>query len=140
MTEAWQEDLTPVARSTRDPVATIVLPDQSFELEDLRELAESLDRAGLPVTVAESASQRRLLDPNVVTPLVIHVSPTVHDVFVAFAGGAAWDGVKMAFGRLRRTGDAEQADELTADVEIQGDRFHAVGPRLRKRRGGEGGP
>ena len=116
------EDWTPVARSASEPVATIVLPEENFDLEDLRELAAALERAGLPVVVAEADMQRRILELG---HIVIHISPTAHDLFIAAGGAAAWDGVKTAFRGLRRTGQAEDDAELTVDVEITSDRFRA---------------
>lgn len=117
------DDWTPVARSAGAPVATIVLPEEQYELEDLRELAAALEGAGLPVVVAESDTQRRIVGE--IAHITIHVSPTLHDLFVATAGAAVWDGVKAAFGRLGRTKQSEDHADLIVDVEITSDRFHA---------------
>ena len=117
-----EDDWTPVARSTREPVASIVLPDESFELEDLDELARALEEAGLPVLIAESPAQRRLIVSPQEVHVVIHVAK---DVLTGVAASAAWEGVKAAFARLRRRGHRADASELTIYVEIRTDRLVA---------------
>jgi hypothetical protein len=125
MTVAPEDDWTPVARSSREAVATIVLPDESFELEDLRELARSLGEVGFPVLVAESASQRRSIVAAAAIPVVIHVAPIVKDLLVGVTATATWDAIKSAFGRLRRRGDQAGASELIIDLQVQSDHLVA---------------
>jgi hypothetical protein len=124
ITRTTEDDWTPVARSTGDPVAVIVLPDESFELEDLRELARAFEQAGLPVLIAERAVQRRVV-PLVVVPVVIHFTPALQAVLVGVAGSAAWDGIKVAFARIRFRGERTSPSELNIDVQIHSDRLIA---------------
>jgi hypothetical protein len=125
------DDWTPVARSDGDPVATVVLPDANFALEDLRELARELGEAGVPVLVVESPEQRRIIiAAPLVIPIIIHLGPVLEEVAVGVLASAAWEGIKGAFGRLRRRDARGDPAELVVDVRIQGDRFaaHACGP------------
>jgi hypothetical protein len=122
-TSMSEDDWTPVARSADDPVAVVVVPDQCFELDDLRELTRVLGEAGLPVVVAESPGQRRVIPVDAVVPIAIHVSPVLKELFIGVAGTAAWDGIKGAFGRLRRR--QAESPELTIDVQIESGRLSA---------------
>lgn len=115
---AIEDDWTTVARSDQEPRAAIVLPDESFELEDLRELARALEKAGLPVLIAESPSTRRVVD-HASLSVLIQASPIFRDILTGVAASAAWDGVKAAFGRLRRRGEPTEAPELAVDVRVQ---------------------
>jgi hypothetical protein len=128
--EVAEDDWTPVASSHREPVAVVVLPDETFDLEDLDGLARALDAAGLPVQVDESTEQRRLVPVPLVLPVVIHVAPAVHDLLIGVAASAIWDGVKAAFARLRPRGEPSDASELTIDLDVRGEhlRAHARGP------------
>jgi hypothetical protein len=111
------DDWTPVARSDLDPVAVIEVPDSSFELEDLRELARSLEDAGLPVLVAESPAQRRVVEQLV--PIVIHVPPALEAVLEGVAASAAWEAIKAAFGRIRRREHRNEPSELIIDLRVE---------------------
>ena len=111
------DDWTPVARSNLDPVAVIEVPDARFELDDLRELARSLEEAGLPVLVAESPAQRRAVEQLV--PIVIHVPPALEAVLAAVAGAAVWDAIKNAFARIRRQGHQNEPSELIIDLRVE---------------------
>jgi hypothetical protein len=115
---AEEADWTTVARSIQEPAAAIVLPDETFELDDLRELARALEDAGLPVLIAESPSTRRIVDHASVSVL-IQASPVFRDILTGVAASAAWDGVKAAFGRLRRRGEAAQTPELSVDLRVR---------------------
>jgi hypothetical protein len=117
------DDWTPVARSNLDPVAVVEVPDASFELEDLRELARSLEDAGLPVLVAESPAQRRVVEQLV--PIVIHISPALEAVLDGVAAAAAWDAIKAAFTRIRRRGDRDAPSELTIELRVESDHLLA---------------
>jgi hypothetical protein len=110
------DDWTPVARSDLDPVAVIEVPSGSFELDDLRQLARSLEDAGFPVLVVESPAQRRVVDQLV--PVVIHVLPTVKVVLVGAAGSAVWDAIKAVFGRRRRE-HQEEPSQLKIDLRVE---------------------
>src|SRR5713226_7287751 len=114
-----EDDWTPVARSVRDPAAVIVLPDESFELEDLRQLAHALEDAGLPVLIAESTAQRRVIVDPLAVPVVIHIAPVFKDLLVGLAASASWDAIKAAFGRIRRRGKQSEQSELTIDLRVQ---------------------
>ena len=124
------DDWTPVARSNIDPVAVIEVPDASFELEDLRELARSLEDAGLPVLVAESPNQRRVVEQFV--PIVIHIPPALEAVLEGMAASAAWDAIKAAFARIRRRGHRNDPSELIIDLRIESDHLvaSAKGPAV----------
>jgi hypothetical protein len=125
------DDWTTVAQSNLDPVAVIEVPDSSFELEDLRELARSLADAGLPVVVVESPAQRRVVEQLV--PIVIHVPPALEAVLEAVAGAAAWDAIKAAFARIRRQGHQNEPSELIIDLQVEsGDKLvaSAKGPAV----------
>lgn len=125
MTLTPEDDWTPVARSTRDPAAVIVLPDQNFELEDLRQLAVALEDAGLPVLIAESAAQRRVIVAPLAVPVVIHVAPALKDILTGLAASASWDAIKAAFGRIRRRGQQAEPSELTIDLRVETDHLIA---------------
>jgi hypothetical protein len=117
------DDWTPVAQSNLDPLAVVEVPDSTFELEDLRELARSLGDAGLPVLVAESPSQRRIVEQLV--PIVVHIPPGVEAVLQGVAASAAWDAIKAAFARIRRRGDRDAPTELIINLRVENDHLLA---------------
>jgi hypothetical protein len=117
------DDWTPVARSNLDPVAVVEVPDASFELEDLHELVRSLEDAGLPVLVAESPAQRRVVEQLV--PIVIHIPPALEAVLEGVAAAAAWDAIKAAFTRIRRRGERDSPSELSIDLRVESDHLLA---------------
>ena len=125
MTLTPEDDWTPVARSARDPAAVIVLPDESFELEDLRQLAQALEDAGLPVLITESTAQRRVIVDPLAVPVIIHVTPVFKDLLVGLAASASWDAIKAAFGRIRRRGKQVESAELTIDLRVETDHLVA---------------
>jgi hypothetical protein len=124
-----EDDWTPVAQSSGDPVAVVVLPSETFELDELRSFARSLEDAGFPVLVAESADQRRIfILALAVVPIIIHISPAMLNVLEGVAASAAWDGIKSAFDRLARReqpGDAGEPSELTIDLQVDGNHLVA---------------
>lgn len=112
-----------------DAKLTVVLPPEFASAADAASFVETLERAGLPVEVADEPSlSRRPVDPVSYIHMVI-ASREALDFLVAVAGAGAWAGIAVAFKRLtgrKKTDKADADHRISLKVDYEG-RSHLVG-------------